>query len=76
MLTIDLLSAEEVADRLGVSLSTLADWRQTASVELPFVRIRNRIFYRPEDVETFLQESDSDESEDDIDADGEAEESS
>lgn len=55
-----ILSPEELAAELGVHIVTLALARQANSksefASLPFVRIGRKIFYRREDVDTFLQE--------------------
>lgn len=70
MTTKHLLSAEDVADLLGIAPSTLAKWRQSGSPELPFVRIGGRVLYRPEDVEAFMEDAESDDDQDDeIDSD-------
>jgi predicted DNA-binding transcriptional regulator AlpA len=49
-----LMSTEDVADFLSVSVSTLTKWRLTGSGP-SFVRLGSRIAYRPIDVETFIQ---------------------
>jgi excisionase family DNA binding protein len=70
-----LLSAEQAADRLGIAPSTLARWRQIGSPELPFVRIGGRVLYRPDDVEAFMEATDSEEVDDDeTDSDDDEEE--
>lgn len=49
-----LLSPAQVGHRLGVSARTLAKWRSTRLVDLPYVKIGARVFYRSEDVERFI----------------------
>ncbi len=39
---------------LGVPTSTLAVWRSTGRVELPFVKVGGHVRYRPEDIRRFL----------------------
>lgn len=48
-----LLSTQEVATRLRISVWTVIDWRRSnrRGVELPFVKIGRRVFYRTGDVE-------------------------
>lgn len=59
MISQQLLSADDVAEILGVSTSTLAKWRQAGNPDLPFLRINNRIRYRESDVEQFLDDSEN-----------------
>lgn len=74
MTTQQLLSADDVAEVLGVSTSTLAKWRQTGNPDLPFLRINGRVRYRETDLEQFLAESESeDDADDEIDDDDEEE---
>ena len=47
------LDNQEVCDILGISKSTLQEYR--AKGLLPFGRIKNKLFYKPEDVEKVLQ---------------------
>jgi excisionase family DNA binding protein len=49
-----LLTPREAAAFLQVPLSTLAVWRSTGRVRLPFVKVGNHVRYRPEDVERFV----------------------
>lgn len=48
-----LLSTQEVATRLRISVWTVIDWRRAnrPGVQLPFVKIGRRVFYRTGDVE-------------------------
>jgi excisionase family DNA binding protein len=50
----DLLTADQVAQMLGVSTDTLATWRSTGRYALPFLRIGARIRYRKQDVTAWL----------------------
>lgn len=50
----DLLTAEEAAARLGVSVATLSRWR-LRRIHLPFVRVGSTYRYRPEDVEAAIE---------------------
>ena len=51
-----LLTPEEVAARLQVSVGTLSQWRFHKRVALPYVRVGRVIRYRPEAVEEFLRQ--------------------
>lgn len=50
----DLLTADEAACRLGVSVATLSRWR-LRRIHLPFVRVGSTYRYRPEDVEAAIE---------------------
>ena len=47
------VSAKEAAKMLAISTRTL--WSMTASGEIPFVRIRSRVLYLPDDLREWLQ---------------------
>jgi excisionase family DNA binding protein len=49
------LTSTEVANILGVTEGTLAVWRCTKRYQLPFVKIGRKIFYRSEDVQSFIE---------------------
>lgn len=49
------LNPAEVANILGVTEGTLAVWRCTKRYYLPFVKIGRKIFYRSEDVQSFVE---------------------
>ena len=49
-----LLTPDAVARFVGVSTATLAAWRSTRHVDLPFIRFGRLIRYRRLDVECFL----------------------
>ncbi|NQU45237.1 helix-turn-helix domain-containing protein [bacterium] len=51
----NLLSPEEVAGALGVSIATLATWRSKGRYPLRFTKIGSRVRYRAEDVERFVE---------------------
>jgi excisionase family DNA binding protein len=52
----ELLSAAEVADLLGISVSTLAIWRCTGRYPLAYVKVGRLVRYRRGDVEAFLEQ--------------------
>lgn len=49
-----LLSPKEASEYLGVPTSTLAVWRSTGRVLLPYVKVGGHVRYRPDDIEGFL----------------------
>ncbi len=49
------LDNEDVCNILGISKRTLQTYRDKGL--LPFSRIRNKLFYRPDDIEFLLQSS-------------------
>ncbi|MBC7544119.1 MAG: helix-turn-helix domain-containing protein [Candidatus Sericytochromatia bacterium] len=51
----DLLTPDEVARFLGISVHTLAFWRQKSRTTLSFVRIGRCVRYRPGDVQDYLR---------------------
>jgi excisionase family DNA binding protein len=50
-----ILTQEEAAEIIGVSLNTLKKWRWTKQFGLPFLKIGGRCRYRATDVAAFLQ---------------------
>ena len=40
---------------LGLKPTTLQDWRSRGTVQLPFVKIGSRVFYRQVDLDSFLE---------------------
>jgi len=48
-----LLTPQNVADRLGVSITTLATWRCTKRYPLTYVKVGRLVRYRLADVESF-----------------------
>jgi excisionase family DNA binding protein len=50
----ELLTPDDVARLIGCGTQTLAAWRCTRRVPLPFVKIGRLVRYRRVDVETFL----------------------
>ena len=40
---------------LGLKPTTLQDWRSRGTVQLPFVKIGSRVFYRQADLDSFLE---------------------
>lgn len=51
--TKSLLTPQDVADRLGVSTTTLATWRCTKRYPLAYVKVGRLVRYRIADVEAF-----------------------
>ena len=49
----NLLTPQDVAKRLGVSVTTLATWRCTKRYPLAYVKVGRLVRYRMGDVETF-----------------------
>lgn len=50
----DLLTPEQAAQELGLSVKTLAVWRSTGRHSLPFIRCGARIRYRRTDLAAWL----------------------
>ena len=48
-----LLSPVEVAEYLGLSVETLAQWRSKKR-GLPYLKLGSRVAYRPEDISKWL----------------------
>lgn len=49
----NLLTPQDVADRLGVSTTTLSTWRCTKRYPLTYVKVGRLVRYRVSDVEAF-----------------------
>ena len=49
------LDNQEVCDMLGVSKRTLQVYRDNGV--LPFTKIKHKVFYKPEDVQKFIQDA-------------------
>ena len=49
-----LITPRDVANRLGVETTTLANWRSNRRYRLPFVRVGRKIMYRKGDVDRFI----------------------
>jgi len=49
-----LLSPPQAAEILGVTVATLATWRCTGRVGIPFVRIGRAVKYRVADLEAWI----------------------
>ena len=50
----DLLTPDQVAAALGLSLRTLAAWRSSRRNPLPYVKVGSRVRYRRQDVAAWL----------------------
>jgi excisionase family DNA binding protein len=51
---VDLLSASEAAELLGLSEATLATWRCTRRYEIPYLKLGRHVRYRRQDLEEWL----------------------
>lgn len=51
-----LLTTSEVADITGNTVSTIATWRCTRKVNIPYIKIGKTVRYRLSDVMKFLDE--------------------
>jgi excisionase family DNA binding protein len=49
-----LLTTEEAAARLRVSVETLATWRCTRRQHIPFVKVGSLVRYKPRDIAAYL----------------------
>jgi len=49
------LDTEAAAARLGVSPTTLATWRCTGAVRVPYVKVGRRVLYRVVDLDAYLE---------------------
>lgn len=52
-----LLTPEQAAQFLQVPATTLAVWRSTGRVVLPYVKVGGRVRYRKEDIDRFLAQN-------------------
>lgn len=50
----ELLTDDEAAKRLGTSPNTLANWRATGRVTVPYIKIGRNVRYRAADLEAFI----------------------
>jgi len=51
-----LLTPKQVAERLGIAEQTLAHWRSSRRVDLPYLPISGRLVrYRERDVQRFIE---------------------
>lgn len=51
----ELLTPKEAAAKLHTTYGTLAVWRCTRRKPLRFVRVGRKIFYKPEDIQLFIE---------------------
>jgi len=54
-MNIILLTKEQVSKILGVSVGTLAVWRNTKRYNLPYVKSGRLVRYRESDVQNFIE---------------------
>ena len=52
----ELLDTQEAAKRLGLAPGTLMVWRSCRRYALRYVKVGRKVFYRPADLEAFLNE--------------------
>jgi excisionase family DNA binding protein len=50
----NLLTPQQVAERLGVTTGTLAVWRCNGTTQIPYVKIGRVVRYRDSDIQAFL----------------------
>ena len=48
------LNTAAAADHLGVAPATLAFWRCTGKIEVPYLKIGGRVVYRKDDLDKWL----------------------
>ena len=53
---ISLLTPEQVAELLGVTVGTLAVWRSTGLCQIPYVKIGRCVRYQPQAITDFINE--------------------
>ena len=58
-----LLDERKTAKLLGIAPNTLAQWRFSGKVDLPFIRMGRNIRYRVSDIENFLRRNTKNQSE-------------
>jgi predicted site-specific integrase-resolvase len=51
----ELLTPKQTAQKLRVSVGTLAVWRCRKQYPLKFVKVGGKVFYRPEDIQKFIE---------------------
>jgi predicted site-specific integrase-resolvase len=52
-----LLRPRDVARALSVSEQTLANWRATGRVQLPFIKVGGKVMYRLQDLLDFIEKN-------------------
>ena len=52
-----LMSPKEVAEILGLSVTTLAVWRCRGTRRLPYIKVGRLVMYEPSAVENFIREN-------------------
>jgi excisionase family DNA binding protein len=50
-----LLTPQEAALYLGISVNTLSVWRSTGRYDLPFIKIGGKVKYRESDLAAFIE---------------------
>lgn len=49
-----LLTPDQVAEQLNVSVGTLAVWRCNGACQIPYIKIGRCVRYKPRDIEAFI----------------------
>jgi len=52
-----LITPKEVSNLLGIKEQTLAVWRMTEAVKIPYIKIGSAVRYRISDVATYIEEN-------------------
>lgn len=52
----ELITPYEVSELLGVKIETLASWRCTEVVKIPYVKIGSCVRYKLTDIEYYIEE--------------------
>ena len=53
---IELLTPQQVAEKLGVTETTLTAWRHHGRYDLPYLKLGRKVMYRKSDIESWLEE--------------------
>lgn len=51
----EMMTPQQAADYLGVSVQTIAVWRCTRRYPIPFVKVGRKVCYRKTDLDRFIQ---------------------
>ncbi len=55
-MNLDLITSEEFSKAVGVAPGTLANWRCTGLVKIPYIKIGAHVRYRRSDIERWLEQ--------------------
>lgn len=53
---VKLLTPQEAAEILGISIGTLEVWRSTKRYSLNFIKVGRRVMYRHQDIQAFIDQ--------------------